>query len=79
MMAFMIPAEKGPGLSLTMGRRSHHLMLLGAFGATHSKSKNLIQDPKRSSSAGETDFWCTLQMSAATRLVRNRVLAEDAD
>ena len=75
----MIPAEKGPGLSLTTGRRSHHMMLLSAFGAAHSKSKNLIQDPKQSSSAAEMDFWCTLQTNAATRLVRNRVLVDEPD
>ena len=55
------------------------MMLLGEFGAAQSKSKNLIQDPKRSSSAAEMDFWCTLQISAATRLVTNRVLVDEAD
>ena len=49
-MAFVAPAEEGPGLSLTTVRRSDQMILLGAFGATHSKSKNLIQDPKQRSS-----------------------------
>ena len=54
-MAFVTPAEKGPGLSLTTNRRSDQMILLDAFGATHSKSKNLIQDPKRKSSCVEMD------------------------